>query len=89
MLKYMRKLEMTTTALELARDLATALALPAKALDDAFHIAIATVHRAHFLATWNFTQMNNEHLLPRTREVCRIHGFECPVFCTPEELMAL
>lgn len=39
--------------------------LPPKAAVDAFHLATATVHGAHFLLTWNCAHINNREMLPK------------------------
>jgi hypothetical protein len=33
--------------------------LPAKEVDDAVHLAVATVHRLDFLLTWNLRHLAN------------------------------
>jgi predicted nucleic acid-binding protein len=52
-LSSMTVLETTSAALELAKDLIQRGALPAKATDDALHIAVAAVHAILYLLTWN------------------------------------
>lgn len=63
--------------------------LPPKAAVDAFHIATATVHGAHFLLRWNCTHINNREMLPQVERLCRERGHEFPVVCTPLELMGV
>jgi predicted nucleic acid-binding protein len=78
----------TTAAVE---DLAAALvarkAVPASQPRDAFHIAIAAVNGVRYLVTWNFKHIANPTLQNRIASVCRDHGFEPPVICTPEQLL--
>jgi hypothetical protein len=78
----------TTAAVE---DLAAALvarkALPASQPRDAFHIAIAAVNGVRYLVTWNFKHIANPTLQSKIASVCRDHGFEPPVICTPEQLL--
>lgn len=62
--------------------------LPEKAGRDATHIALAAVHGMHFLLTWNCTHIANARMYAKMREICAAHGCECPVICTPEELLA-
>ena len=52
----------------------------------AAHVAIAAVHGAHFLLTWNCTHIANAVMRPKIEEVCRGMGLVRPVICTPEEL---
>ena len=74
--------------IELAEALVHGGPLPEKAVRDAVHIAVAAVHRLHFLLTWNCKHIANAQMFGRMREICTAHGFECPVICTPRELMA-
>jgi hypothetical protein len=73
------------------RDLAAAIirggALPAKAAQDAFHIAVCAVHAVDFLLTWNCTHIAHAESLPRVREVIESLGHFQPVICTPEGLL--
>ena len=82
------------TALEVhdeARTLAKALIiegpLPKKAEIDAYHIAVATVNAMDYLLTWNCTHIANAVMRPKVEFVCRSHGYEPPIICTPQELM--
>ena len=76
-----------TEALELARRLVRAGALPERAVQDAAHIAIAAVHGVEFLVTWNFRHIANAMSRPRIESVCRGAGLDPPVLCTPEALV--
>ena len=62
--------------------------LPKKAARDATHIALSAVHAMHFLLTWNCTHIANAEMFGTIREICQAHGFDCPVICTPGELLA-
>ena len=61
--------------------------IPQRAVTDAAHIAIAAVHGMDFLMTWNCVHLANAIIAKEVAKVCRPHGFECPVICTPEELL--
>jgi hypothetical protein len=63
--------------------------LPTNAVVDALHIAIAAVHGMHYLLTWNCTHIANAAIRSDIEDVCRAHGYEPPVLCTPEELMEI
>lgn len=80
-------LETTAEALELARELLRAGALPVKATDDALHIAIAATKAIPFLLTWNCGHMANAVMRPVIETVCKAKGFKAPIICTPEELL--
>lgn len=80
-------LELRDDASDLARDLIESGPLPRKAARDALHIAVAAIHGIDFLVTWNCTHIANAEMTGRIAAICRDHGLECPVICTPEELM--
>ena len=61
--------------------------IPTKARIDAYHIAVAAVHGVDFLLTWNCTHIANAAMRSDIEAVCRDHGLEPPVICTPQELM--
>jgi hypothetical protein len=82
-------LDVTGEVGELAAALVASLALPAKAVTDAAHIAIAAVHGMHFLLTWNCTHIANAEMAVAIETACRDRGYSCPVICTPEELMGV
>lgn len=80
-------LDLTEEVVDLATALKASLVLPEKAVTDAAHIAIAAVHGIHFLLTWNCTHIANAEMSAAIEATCRERGFQCPVICTPEELM--
>jgi len=71
--------------------LATALVrgaiLPEKALNDALHVAVASVHGVDYLLTWNYRHLDNAETKPAIRDTCVQHGHASPEICTPWELM--
>jgi hypothetical protein len=79
-------LEQSDDAAQLAEALVRGVPLPAKAVSDALHIAIAAVHGIQYLLTWNCTHIANVTLRARIEAVCRAAGYEPPLICTPEEL---
>ena len=76
---------------EAVGSLATALvrgpALPAKAVNDALHVAVAAVHGVDYLLTWNYRHLDNAETKPVIRNTCARHGYPAPEICTPRELM--
>ena len=80
-------LETTAAALELAKELIQAGALPAKAADDAVHIAVAATHAVPYLLTWNCRHLANATMRPMIESVCAAKGYKAPIICTPEELL--
>lgn len=61
--------------------------IPPQSATDAAHIAIAAVHGMEFLMTWNCVHLANAVIAKAVAKVCGQHGFQCPVICTPEELL--
>jgi len=80
-------LELTGSVVELARALVAGHAVPATAVVDAVHIAVAAVHGMDFLLTWNCTHIANAVTRGMIERLCRAAGLVPPVICTPEELM--
>src|SRR5438094_601003 len=73
-LRPMLVLETTADALELAKELLQAGALPAKAADDALHIAIAATKKVPYLLTWNCRHLANAVMRPVIETVCKAKG---------------
>ena len=86
-LRPMLILETTAEALELAKELLQAGALPAKAADDALHVAVAATKAVPYLLTWNCRHLANAVMRPMIEAVCKTKGFKAPIICTPEELL--
>jgi len=61
--------------------------IPERAATDAAHIAVAAVHGTDFLMTWTLRAIANATITKAVANICRQHGLECPVICTPEELL--
>ena len=86
-LESMQVLETTPEALELAKALLQAGALPAKATNDALHIAVAARKQVPYLLTWNCRHLANATVRPMIESVCAAKGYKAPIICTPEELL--
>ncbi|OFV93706.1 MAG: DNA-binding protein [Acidobacteria bacterium RIFCSPLOWO2_02_FULL_61_28] len=80
-------LDITPEVEVLAVSLLESRVIPRRAATDAAHIAIAAVHGMDFLMTWNCVHLANAAIAKAVAGVCRQHGLECPVICTPEELL--
>ena len=59
----------------------------AKAIEDAVHIAVATLHRVDFLLTWNCRHIANPMVQEKIAVYLEQHGLFLPIICTPEELL--
>ena len=86
-IEHLPLLEITEGAIALAKDLISLGPLPKKAEVDALHIAIAVTNRVDYLLTWNCKHLANAALRSRIERVCRAHGYDPVVICTPEELL--
>jgi len=80
-------LDITPEVAELASGILISGKIPRKAATDAAHIAIAAVHGMDLLVTWNCVHIANAVILKSLASICRKHGCECPVVCTPEGLL--
>ena len=80
-------LAITDEVVAVTEDLLVADVVPAKAADDAFHIACAGVHRVNYLLTWNCKHIANPHNRHGIRKCFDRHGIDLPVICTPEEFI--
>ena len=83
----MTLLETKAEALEPAKQLIQAGALPAQAAVDALHIASAATNGVPFLLTWNCRHLANATMRPKIEAVCARQGLRAPIICTPEELL--
>lgn len=50
---------------------------------DAFHLALATVHRVDYLITWNYAHLANDVIKERLEAFNRKHGYSNPIIVTP------
>jgi hypothetical protein len=80
-------LKITEEVRHLGRALVAEGPIPEGAEIDAYHIAVAAVNGMDYLLSWNCTHIANAALRSRVELVCRKHGFEPPIICTPQELM--
>ena len=72
---------------ELGDLLVAQLAIPVRAIEDAYHIATAAVHGMDFLLTWNCRHIANLQMRRKIERVCRSAGYEPALIGTPEELL--
>lgn len=80
-------LELTEDVFTLADDLINQGPLPAKAFEDAVHIATAVVNGMNYLITWNCKHIANAKMRNKIAQICRDNGYEPIIICTPEELL--
>jgi hypothetical protein len=70
----------------LATDLMQQRIMPAKAVTDALHISIATVHKMDFLVTWNCAHLANAIIWQKVMKRLKALGYDVPLIVTPEQL---
>src|SRR5262245_32400676 len=63
-------LEIKEKAVSLAETLVQSGAMPAKAGNDALHIAVAAIHRIPYLLTWNCRHMANATIRAQIEAIC-------------------
>ena len=80
-------LAVTEEMIGLAEALIAQRLIPAKAIEDALHIAIATLHHVDFLLTWNCRHIANPVIQEGIAEYLEQQGLFLPIICTPEELL--
>jgi hypothetical protein len=80
-------LDLNEDALRLAERFVRRKVLPAKAGDDAVHIALATVHDMDYLLTWNCKHIANPVMQKKLASLSRSLGYELPTICTPYEFL--
>ena len=80
-------LRLTPQASDLATLLITENIMPAKAAEDALHIAIAAVHQVDFLLSWNFKHIANPVIQAKIAAKLGSIGLALPFICPPEELL--
>lgn len=82
-------LDLRADAIDLAGRFIDRGPIPQRAVRDALHIAVAAVHGIDFLLTWNCAHMANAEMTGELLGICHDYGVQCPVICTPEELMGV
>lgn len=80
-------LDLTESVFTLAQELIQSKTMPQEYPEDSLHVAVAAVNGIDFILTWNFAHINNAETKRKIEAFIRNHGYECPVICTPEELM--
>lgn len=61
--------------------------MPRDPAGDALHLALASLHRCDFLATWNCRHLANPNKFDHIRRVNSMLGIHIPVLVTPYELL--
>ena len=80
-------IEMTQETAMLAKLYYNALHIPEKAINDAFHLALAVYHGMDYMVTWNCTHIAAGRVINIIQNINSEEGYQTPIICTPEELM--
>lgn len=80
-------LAVTQDMIRLAESLIAQAIIPAKAIEDALHIAVSTLHHVDFLVTWNCRHIANPVIQEKIAVYLEQLGLFLPIICTPEELL--
>ncbi len=80
-------LDVTPEAERLAAAMIRARLIPETVAADALHVACATVHRMHYLLTWNCKHLAHARVRQEVRDLVAARGYDPVEICTPEELM--
>ena len=86
-LEGMSVLAVTQDMISLAESLIEQAIIPAKAIEDALHIAVSTLHHVDFLLTWNCRHIANPVIQEKIAVYLEQFGLFLPIICTPEELL--
>ena len=87
MIASLRALEVTEEAESLTQAILSSGVMPANAIRDPAHIAVATVHRIDYLLTWNCRHLANANKTAHIRRVNALLGLHTPLLVTPLELL--
>jgi len=80
-------LAVTQDMIRLAKSLIEQAIIPSKAIEDALHIAVSTLHHVDFLLTWNCRHIANPVIQEKIAVYLETSGLFLPIICTPEELL--
>jgi hypothetical protein len=86
-LNDLQLLQFNPLALALAKQFVQKKLVPEKAMEDALHVALATVSGMDYLLTWNCKYIANASIRHRIEQFCYAQAYEPPVICTPQELI--
>ncbi len=80
-------LKIAENAIQLSEKLISDGPIPKEFGEDALHIAVCAVNGVDFLLTWNCKHLANAMHRHEIERIVEVHGYACPVICTPAELM--
>jgi len=83
----LQRLSIDVACEKLAQSLIAERAIPDTEQEDALHLALATLSRSDFIATWNFAHLVGPVAKFRLQTAIQNMGFPPPILATPEELL--
>ncbi len=86
-IKPLERVEFSDEAAILAEGYVSRGIFHRKFMADAFHVALASIHKIDYLVTWNFGHLANVRKQARVRLFNTAAGFFSPVIVTPEFLV--
>ncbi len=86
-LKPLERVEFSDEAAILAEGYVSRGIFHRKFMADAFHVALASIHKIDYLVTWNFGHLANVRKQARIRLFNTAAGFFSPTIVTPEFLV--
>jgi predicted nucleic acid-binding protein len=86
-LKEIHHLELNPAVEKMAQVYKDKLKILPKAIRDAVHLAVASIHNMDYLVTWNCAHIANGEVVKKLLKINESFGIKTPVICTPEELM--
>lgn len=81
------RLDIDIATRQLANQLIQTQAIPASEPEDALHIALATIAKVDYIATWNFAHLVGPAKKFQLQTRIQSLGFVPPLLATPEELL--
>ena len=85
--EYLEALSVTDEALDLARTYINENVVGKTSFDDCIHIALATIHRADILVSWNFKHIVNVHRIRGYNSVNLRLGYPTLEIRSPREVI--
>ncbi|MBB4638393.1 type II toxin-antitoxin system VapC family toxin [Longimicrobium terrae] len=82
-------LPLTPPVAEAARVYASRKLMPSKPLDDAVHLAAASLYGCKYLVSWNLKHLANPNKRAHLKTVNQELGLSVPVILTPEQLLEI
>jgi hypothetical protein len=86
-LENVEDIELTTEIIDLARAYLTAEILTPKSLNDAIHVAAATVSRADAIVSWNFKHIVRLDKMKQFSQVNLLNGYGILTIVSPKEVI--